>query len=83
MLASEMAPSMVIALPLRLIGDSPASILTGTWLLTTKPRETGESPHALFFLHGFNVSFEEAAIRAAQIGVDLKVPEAMQRYAKA
>lgn len=29
---------------------------------------------ALVFLHGFNVSFEEAAIRAAQIGVDLKVP---------
>jgi esterase/lipase superfamily enzyme len=29
---------------------------------------------ALIFLHGFNVSFEEAAIRAAQIGFDLKVP---------
>ncbi|MDA1056093.1 MAG: alpha/beta hydrolase [Planctomycetota bacterium] len=39
-------------------------------------RESGESPHALFFLHGFNVSFEEAAIRAAQIGFDLKVPGA-------
>jgi esterase/lipase superfamily enzyme len=39
-------------------------------------RDTGESPHALFFLHGFNVTFEEAAIRAAQIGVDLKVPGA-------
>lgn len=39
-------------------------------------RESGESPHALFFLHGFNVSFEEAAIRAAQIGLDLKVPGA-------
>jgi esterase/lipase superfamily enzyme len=39
-------------------------------------RESGESPHALVFLHGFNVSFEEAAIRAAQIGVDLKVPGA-------
>lgn len=25
-------------------------------------------------IHGFNVSFEEAAIRAAQIGYDLKVP---------
>ncbi len=37
-------------------------------------RETGEPPQALVFLHGFNVSFEEAAIRAAQIGVDLKVP---------
>jgi esterase/lipase superfamily enzyme len=39
-------------------------------------RENGEQPHALFFLHGFNVAFEEAAIRAAQIGVDLKVPGA-------
>jgi esterase/lipase superfamily enzyme len=39
-------------------------------------RESGETPHALFFLHGFNVTFEEAAIRAAQIGCDLKVPGA-------
>ena len=31
---------------------------------------------ALVFIHGFNVSFEEAAIRAAQIGYDLKVPGA-------
>ena len=36
-------------------------------------RDSGEQPHALFFLHGFNVSFEDAAIRAAQIGCDLKV----------
>jgi esterase/lipase superfamily enzyme len=28
---------------------------------------------ALVYLHGYNTSFEEAAIRAAQIGVDLKV----------
>jgi len=28
----------------------------------------------LVYIHGFNVSFEEAAIRAAQIGFDLKVP---------
>jgi esterase/lipase superfamily enzyme len=39
-------------------------------------RESAEAPHALVFLHGFNVTFEEAAIRAAQIGVDLKVPGA-------
>ena len=32
--------------------------------------------HAVVFLHGFNVSFEEAAIRAAQIGIDLAVPGA-------
>ena len=39
-------------------------------------KESGDTPHALFFLHGFNVSFEDAAIRAAQIGCDLKVPGA-------
>lgn len=38
--------------------------------------ESGETPHALCFLHGFNVTFEDAAIRAAQIGFDLKVPGA-------
>lgn len=37
-------------------------------------RESGESPQALFFLHGYNVTFEEAAIRAAQIGFDLQAP---------
>lgn len=35
-----------------------------------------ETSHALFFLHGFNVSFEDAAIRAAQLGCDLAVPGA-------
>ncbi len=39
-------------------------------------RESGETPHALFFLHGYNVTFEDAAIRAAQIGYDLKTPGA-------
>lgn len=39
-------------------------------------RESSGESHALVFLHGFNVTFEEAAIRAAQIGVDLKVPGA-------
>ena len=37
-------------------------------------RDNGVPPHALFFLHGFNVTFEEAAIRAAQIGFDLGAP---------
>lgn len=36
-------------------------------------RENGETPHALVFLHGYNTSFEQAAIRAAQLGVDLNV----------
>jgi esterase/lipase superfamily enzyme len=31
-------------------------------------------------IHGFNVSFEEAAIRAAQIGYDLKIPGEMAFY---
>jgi len=35
-----------------------------------------DASHALFFLHGFNVTFEEAAIRAAQLGCDLAVPGA-------
>lgn len=39
-------------------------------------KESGDAPHALFFLHGFNVTFEDAAIRAAQIGCDLRVPGA-------
>lgn len=39
-------------------------------------KAAGDAPHALVFLHGFNVTFEEAAIRAAQIGVDLLVPGA-------
>lgn len=34
---------------------------------------SGDERQALFFLHGYNVSFSEAAIRAAQIGYDLKV----------
>jgi esterase/lipase superfamily enzyme len=28
----------------------------------------------LFYIHGYNVSFEEAALRAAQLGADLKAP---------
>jgi esterase/lipase superfamily enzyme len=35
--------------------------------------QDGEEPHALLLLHGYNVTFEDAAIRAAQIGYDLKV----------
>lgn len=33
----------------------------------------GVASQALFFLHGYNTTFKEAAIRAAQIGCDLKV----------
>lgn len=36
-------------------------------------RDNGDAPHALVFLHGYNTSFEQAAIRAAQLGVDLNI----------
>lgn len=36
--------------------------------------DDGNESQALVFLHGFNVTFEEAAIRSAQVGFDLKVP---------
>jgi esterase/lipase superfamily enzyme len=39
-------------------------------------RDNGDEPEALVFLHGYNVSFADAAIRAAQIGYDLKIPGA-------
>ena len=38
--------------------------------LQTHPSEGAQS-HALFFLHGYRTTFDEAAIRAAQLGVDL------------
>jgi esterase/lipase superfamily enzyme len=33
--------------------------------------------HALIFVHGYNVSFENAALRAAQIGFDLSIKGVM------
>ena len=33
--------------------------------------------HAVVFIHGYNVSFEDAALRAAQIGFDLSIRGAM------
>ena len=36
-----------------------------------------EERHATIFIHGYNVSFEEAALRAAQIGFDLSIKTAM------
>src|SRR5690606_19837939 len=35
---------------------------------------------AVVFIHGFNVSFQEAALRAAQIGFDLQIKGAMAFY---
>lgn len=34
-------------------------------------QKTGKKPQALLYIHGFNVTFRDAAIRAAQIGFDL------------
>jgi esterase/lipase superfamily enzyme len=41
--------------------------------------DTGQR-NLFVLIHGFNVSFEEAAVRAAQIGYDLKVPGEMAFY---
>lgn len=32
--------------------------------------------HALLYIHGYNTSFEQAALRAAQLGYDLRIPGA-------
>ena len=45
-------------------------------MAAVRSQDGGGEPQALVFIHGFNVSFEEAAIRAAQIGCDLKLPGA-------
>ncbi|MDH2916567.1 MAG: alpha/beta hydrolase [Gallionella sp.] len=38
-----------------------------------KPREEGATNEALFFLHGYNVTFEQAAVRTAQLAYDLRI----------
>jgi esterase/lipase superfamily enzyme len=42
----------------------------------TAAQSEGDVPHGLVFIHGYNTSFADAAIRAAQIGFDLKIPGA-------
>lgn len=44
--------------------------------LRNRVTDAGSSnvPDSLLFIHGYNVSFDAAAIRAAQIGFDLNVP---------
>src|SRR5262249_10158844 len=37
----------------------------------------GDENFAVVFVHGYNVSFKEAALRAAQIGFDLSIQGAM------
>jgi esterase/lipase superfamily enzyme len=48
-----------------------------TEIMRTTMKKGNESPSALIYIHGFNVDFNEAAIRAAQIGFDLNVPGPM------
>ena len=42
--------------------------------------QSAESPKILIFLHGFNVSFEEAAMRAAQFAEDSQFPGLVVLY---
>jgi esterase/lipase superfamily enzyme len=46
------------------------------WLAARREIATWDAAEAmaLVFLHGFNVTFDDAAIRAAQLAVDLKIP---------
>ena len=41
---------------------------------------TPDEQHALVFVHGYNVSFEQAGLRAAQIGFDLSIRGAMSFF---
>lgn len=52
----------------RILGAAKFGESVGRELKKSKSSRT-----ALVYVHGYNVSFEEAAIRAAQIGVDLRV----------
>jgi esterase/lipase superfamily enzyme len=48
------------------------------WSLAEKLASVAdEDRHAVVFLHGFNVSFEQAALRAAQLGFDLSIQGVM------
>jgi esterase/lipase superfamily enzyme len=49
--------------------DGPSGFVNSVRAVLTKTRD-----QILVYVHGFNVSFEKAALRAAQIGFDLNVP---------
>jgi esterase/lipase superfamily enzyme len=68
---------------LRLSNDEPLRIIERrvrdsaefwTDISAELARCSEDERQALIFLHGYNNSFDDAAIRAAQIGFDLKVP---------
>jgi esterase/lipase superfamily enzyme len=60
----------------KIIGQTPEDFYDQINELMQATRDAGTAPHALFYLHGFNVSFSDAAIRAAQLGRDLGIPGA-------
>lgn len=70
-------------------GDRPLSLASVSSLdepafwsdVARSLREDGAEPgDAIVFLHGYNVSFEDAAICAAQVGADLNVPGGMMAF---
>ena len=60
----------------KIIGQTPGDFYIQINQLMQATRDAGTAPHALLYLHGFNVTFADAAIRAAQLGCDLKIPGA-------
>ncbi len=59
--------------------QSVASLESGAFWADVRARlvhDGAEADDAIVFLHGYNVSFEDAAVCAAQIGADLNLPGA-------
>jgi esterase/lipase superfamily enzyme len=63
---------------LKVVGISPLSVdeFVGGLAGQIAEAPSGER-HAVVFIHGYNVSFQDAALRAAQIGKDLGINGAM------
>ncbi|MEH2287310.1 alpha/beta hydrolase [Nostoc sp.] len=47
---------------------------------TTLQQEQSNECYALIFIHGYNISFEAAALRGAQLGCDLKIPSVRMAF---
>jgi esterase/lipase superfamily enzyme len=60
-------------LKLRSVSDLQAEIMWSQMRLRLLEFDR-QMRHAVVFIHGYNVTFEGAAIRAAQLSVDLKIP---------
>jgi esterase/lipase superfamily enzyme len=63
--------------PLELEEIEPFNAATFFTRLAGTIRSRVEPGDVLVYLHGYNTTFEQAAIRAAQIGFDLKIPGAV------